>query len=93
MSDIPQARQLIAEVMQMTGVDEPAKLKLGMALVLMRRSPAMCRGEAEPEEITAEIKAEVMHLAHYTRLTYHQIADHVGVHNIGRISEIVRGLR
>lgn len=93
MSDVPRARELVAEVMQMTGVDDAAKMKLGMALVLMRREPAARRGEAEPEEITTEIAAEVRHLAHYTRLTYHQIADHVGLHNIGRISEIVNNLR
>jgi hypothetical protein len=90
---IPRARQLIAEVMQHTGVDAPAKLKLGQALTLMRRKPAAHRGEAEPEEITPEIKAEVLRLARTTRLTYHQIADAVGLRNIGRISEIVNGLR
>ena len=88
-SDIPGARQLIAEVMQMTGVDETAKLKLARALVLMRREPAERRAKVQEVEITDEMRAKVKLLVYRTSMTYHQIANHVGLRNTGRVSEIV----
>ena len=90
---IPRARELLAEVLQMTGCDQPAKLKIQQALILMRRDPPARRGKGEHEEITPAICEAVKRLAMLTRLTYHQIADEVGVHNIGRISEIVNEYR
>lgn len=92
MSDIPRARALIVEVLQLSGVDAPAKLKLRHALALMRREPGR-RDDGELEQITPEMVVEVCHLTAFSRLTYRQIADQVGLRDVSRVSEIVHGAR
>jgi hypothetical protein len=47
MSDIPHARRLIIEVLDLTGVDQAAKMKLREALALMWRRPPS--DDVEPE--------------------------------------------
>jgi hypothetical protein len=75
-----------------------AMIEEGMGLVeeglaqTYRASPVR-RAEIERIEITDDIREAVFDLARDREMTTHQIAEHVGLRNGGRVSEILTGKR
>lgn len=93
MSDIIKARRLLGEALKFGEMDHVSKLRVESALGLMTREPACRRAPARPVRITAEMRCEIYRLANSTNLTLHQISEQVGLHNIGRVSEVLNGKR
>jgi len=90
---IPRARELIQYVIDNCNISPFAKWVLRRALVLMWRDVPDKRATAHPVVITDEMRSEVIRLRAITDLTQFEIADVTGLHNQGRISEILDGQR
>jgi hypothetical protein len=93
MSEIILARRLVVDVLKFGEMDLPSKIRLERALELMVREPACRRATPHTVRITAAMRADIHHLADTTNLTMHEISERVGVHNIGRVSEVLTGKR
>lgn len=92
MSNIPQARAILEEVIDYTD-DYNIKRRLGKALQLMHRVTEIRRASEVRQVINSEMRAKVRNLVHTTDLTMHQVATKVGLRNGGRVSEIMHGKR
>lgn len=92
MSNIPQARAILEEVIDYTD-DYNIKRRLGKALQLMHRVSEIRRASEVRQVINSEMRAKVRNLVHTTDLTMHQVATKVGLRNGGRVSEIMHGKR
>lgn len=90
---VPLARGLIVEVLQSGVIDGASRVLLIRALELMTREPPCRRALPRPIRITAAIRREVHRLADTTAMSMHEISEAVGLHNIGRVSEILTGQR
>jgi len=97
MSDVPYARDIITGVRKMPDVPRRAKLWLGKALQQLWREPPIRKARPKPTRMSAAIRADIRRLASMTdrhgnpAMTMHEIADHVNVRNIGRISYVLNG--
>ena len=86
-SDIPRARSLLK-----TGLQTKDWRYVQAALKFMTRAKAVRKAPSKRQPITSRQKALARSLVH-TDMTYHEIANKVGVANGGRISEIMTGKR
>lgn len=92
MSDIPRARELIEEALDLGTMDPEARQLIGEALELMYRERPVRRAPAKPVRLTYDVRREIHRLAR-TKLTMNEIARMTGVRNQGRISEVLNGKR
>jgi hypothetical protein len=93
MSDIPKAREMIADIIQYTD-NYYIKRKLGRALQLMHRVTEIRRASEVAQTITPDIRRKVRQLANSNPdMTMYEIAGEVGLRNQGRISDILHGKR
>jgi hypothetical protein len=91
-SNVPQARAFIRYVIEYCHIDHKARCYCVAALALMTRQSAVRRAPAKHIRITGEQKRRVRAMKH-TPLTYHEIANEIGIANSGRVSEIMRHKR
>jgi hypothetical protein len=91
-SNVPFARACIILAINECVMDRKARQYLLKALRWMHRRKAVRRAPATPQHITAQQKHRTRALIN-SELTYHEIANEVGIANSGRISEIMNGLR
>jgi len=89
---IPFARELLENALELGVMDDYTRSAIQFALPLMCRDAACGRVPSTPIEITDEIRAEVFALRR-AGMSMHNISEHTGLHNIGRVSEILRKLR
>lgn len=89
---IPAAREMILAVIQSGTVDALSRRMLGKALLLMYRAKPVRLAPRKRQRITKEMRRKIFRLAP-TDLNMNQIAAAVGVHNQGRISEVLTGQR
>lgn len=93
MSDIPQARTLIEEVL-LTDLTPEQRRKLRKALALMKREEYVRRASAKPRRIDKFMRSRIRVLADKNPdMTMHEIANEVGLRSSGRISEVMHGKR
>jgi hypothetical protein len=94
MSDIIKARTIIESLMLLGLVkDRAVKRQLKRALKLMRREPPIRHTKKSKRvPITPKLRSKIRHLA-ATDMSIHDIANAVGLHNSGRISELLNGKR
>jgi hypothetical protein len=91
-SNIPFARACLVLALKECRMDATARRYCKLALANMTRAPAVRRAPRKQTRITAAQKHAVRSLQH-TDLTGTEIANRVGLANIGRVSEIMTGLR
>lgn len=82
-SNIPLARSLLT-----TGLAQRDWRYVRKALALMTRASPVRRAPPTPTHINKKQRATVLALKH-SNLTMHQIANKVGIANMGRVSEIM----
>jgi hypothetical protein len=91
MSQIILARRYIESVLTMCDIDRSARVRLGKALKLMYREPPVQYVTKKPQRITAAMCRQVH--AMKGQYTIHEIANLTGIHNSGRVSEILNHKR
>ena len=91
-SNIPLARHYLQLALADGDMDAVAHGYCTQALRLMTRAHAVRRAPSTPVRVTPSIRLAVRALRD-TDLTMHEIADRVGLPNIGRVSEIMRRKR
>ena len=96
MSDIPEARRQLVEIANELRVDgdhdHVDRIIDIVEHLLVRRSPARGRMPTTSNDMTPEIRRQILELARSTQLHNAQIAARVGV-NPGRVSEVLQGDR
>jgi len=92
MSDVPKAREIILTVLKMFDLDPAVRRYLHKALALMTREKAIRRARGVRTKISADTRRKIHNMA-LTEMTMHEIAEHTGVHNIGRVSEVLNRKR
>ena len=91
MSNIPEARYLLHEIEHMTDLLQ-IRRQVRRAIGLMTRAPRIRRAPGRPTIITPATRKYIRKLAG-TDHTIHEIATLTGIHNSGRISEVLNGKR
>lgn len=91
MSNIPKARQLLAEVLDEGCLPLFSRLKIEDALSMMDRKKSKHRRAKRRDPFTAAEAQEVRHLHRITDMSQADLAARFGV-NQGRISEAIRGI-
>lgn len=96
MSDIPLARKLFKELLLKYGtgdISTPVRRQIALILPLLDREKYVRRAPAQRKTINKNLRARIKRLVHNTDLTYHQIANKVGVRSSGRVSDVMHGKR
>lgn len=92
MSDIPQARLILEQVLEDDEIDLRARRRIHRALALLHREKCVRRAPPRYIRITERARETVRRLAH-TKMTCNEIAAAAGLRNGGRVSEILHGKR
>ena len=90
---IPAVRRLIEEVLADCAIDVRARSLLQKALAESWRAPAARVAPAARMRISDETKTRIRELSRTTDMTMTDIADKVGLRNVGRVSEVLSGKR
>lgn len=93
MSDVPQARAILLELVRAPDLSARAKRQIGRALSLMLRVPACRKAPKKRRVIDRKTRRLVRRLVHTTDWTMHEIANRTGLRSGGRVSEIMHGKR
>jgi hypothetical protein len=92
MSDIPKAREILLTTLQMFDLDPVVRRRIHAALALMTREKAIRRAKGSRSNLDNPTRRKIRNLS-LTDMTMHEIADAVGLHNIGRVSEVLNRKR
>jgi hypothetical protein len=93
MSNIPEARIALHGLLSRDDLPEEVVRTLIYAIGLMTRASPVKIAPRKRQDISEEKRREIIRLANETGMTMHQIANKVGIRNMGRISEILTGKR
>ena len=92
MSDIPRAREIIEAILKIVELNPIVRRELHKALALMTREKHIRRARGTRCKIDVSMRRKIRNLS-LTDMTMHEIADQVGLHNIGRVSEVLNRKR
>ena len=93
MSNVPLARELVAEAVQMLPADSPARAKLQAAMGLMTREPPVKVARKKSRMMTLGVAVEIWRFyRRHPRSPHQEIADAMRV-NPGRVSEVLTRAR
>lgn len=92
-SNIPKAREILTIALN-NYPNAPREVRLAMAraLELMTRAPSCKRTAPVEVRITPKMRMRIRQLAR-ANISHHDIANAVGLPNVGRVSEVLNGLR
>lgn len=93
MSDIPRAREIIAQAAGMLPVGDPARAMIEVALPMLVRERPIKRAEVTSRELTMEVACEIWrYYRHHPDAPTQEIATAMRV-NSGRVSEVLTGTK